>query len=59
MYSRKPSNTNMTKSRIEASTKNAFARVSGDFRFGTTPGGGFPAGVNDGSKTADEEAIET
>ena len=49
----------MTKSRIEPSAKNAFAALGGDFRFGTTPGGGIPAGLNDGSKIVVDEAIAT
>lgn len=49
----------MTKSRMDPSAKNTFAALGGDFKFGTTPGGGMPAGVNEGSEIVVEDAIAT
>ena len=49
----------MTKSRMEPLAKNTLAALGGDFRFGTIPGGGFLAGVNNGSNVIDEEAVAT
>lgn len=47
----------MIKIRMDPSAKKALAELGGDFRFGTTPGGGTPAGVNDGFVFGTEEII--